>query len=142
MQTYKINYTIKNTKSNNTYVELNRRDHDIFIQTIMSLNSYLQELCLSSDMDIRQIASWYRSTDKKYPYNKRLQKRNSPESMLSGLINNMIFGTQINLSLDQLPYYEEIINTGIDLIQSIETVKNIQLQTSPAMTKIVFGLGI
>lgn len=142
MQTYKINYTIKNTKSNNTYIELNRRDHDIFIQTIMSLNSYLQELCLSSDMDIRQIASWYRSTDKKYPYNKRLEKRNSPESMLSGLINNMIFGKQVNLSLDQLKYYEEIINTGIDLIQSIEKVKNIQLQTCPAMTKIVFGLGI
>lgn len=142
MNKYKIDYQIKNTNSNNTYIDISRRDMDIFMQTVLSVNSYMQELCLSADPDIRLANSWWRSTDKRYPYNKRLGKRNTPETMIAGLINNMVFGKQDNLSLEQLPFYEEIINKSVEIIEEIEYVKKIKLQVAPAMTGIVFGIGI
>lgn len=141
MNKHKINYHIKNTKSNNTYINMDRRDYNIFIQTVLSMNSYLQELCLTTDPDLKQINSWWRSPDKRFPYNKRLNRRNTPESMIAGLINNMIFGKQDDLSLEQLPYYEEIINTGIEIIEQVRMAKKIELQQAPAMTGIIFGLG-
>lgn len=141
MNKYKIEYNIKNTNSNNTYIEMNRRDENIFMQTILSINSYMQELCLSTDPDVRLVNEWWRSGDKRFPYNKRLGKRNTPETMIAGLINNMVFGKQDNLSLEQLPFYEEIINKSVEIIQEIELAKKIRLQVAPAMTGIVFGLG-
>lgn len=142
MNKHKINYHIKNTKSNNTYIQMDRRDNDIFIQTILSLNSYMQELCISSDIDIQTLTKYWRSPDKRFPYNKRLGKRNTPETMIAGLINNMVFGKQDNLSLEQLPFYEEIVNKCVEIIEEIELAKKIKLQVAPAMTGIVFGLGI
>lgn len=142
MNKYKIDYQIKNTNSNNTYIEVSRCDMDIFMQTVLSVNSYMQELCLSTDPDIRLVNNWWRGGDKRYPYNKRLGKRNTPETMIAGLINNIIFGKQDNLSLEQLPFYEEIINKCVELIEEIEYAKKIKLQANPTMTGIIFGLGI
>lgn len=142
MNKHKINYYIKHTKSNNTYIQMDRRDENIFIQTIMSINSYMQELCLSTDIDLKQVNNYWRSSDKRFPYNKRLGKRNTPETMIAGLINNMVFGKQDNLSLEQLPYYEEIVNTCVELIETIEVAKQLRLQQAPHMTGIIFGLGI
>lgn len=142
MNKYKIDYQIKNTNSNNTYIDISRRDMDIFMQTVLSVNSYMQELCLSTDPDIKLVNNWWRSGDKRFPYNKRLGKRNTPETMIAGLVNNMVFGKQDNLSLEQLPFYEEIINKCVELIEEIEYAKKIKLQVAPAMTGIIFGLGI
>jgi hypothetical protein len=142
MTPYKIGYKIKDTRSNNTYVDINTRDEQIFHQTIVSINCYMQELCLSLDKDIVVATNWYRSPDKRFPFNKRLSRRNTPESMIAGLLNNMFFGNQKNLSLEQLPYYEEIVNTCIDIIEEFRTSKGIDLQSKPYMTKIMFGLDI
>jgi len=141
MNKHKINYQIKDTKSNNTYVEISVRDEAIFLKTLLSINSYMQELCLSSDPDISLAREWWRSGDKRFPYNKRLAKRNTPETMVAGLLNNMIFGNQDNLSLEQLPFYEEIVNSSITVIEELELAKKLVLQTKPKMTGIVFGLG-
>ena len=140
--THKISYDIKTTRSNNTYIQISQKDHDTFMINLLSINSYMQELCLSNDIDIKELGKWYRSPDKKYPYNKRLERRNTPETMLAGLINNMLFGNQKNLSLEQLPFYEDIINTCVEVIEELRTVKKIDLQSRPFMTKIVFGLDI
>ncbi|MGA1048361.1 MAG: hypothetical protein ACO3UU_10135, partial [Minisyncoccia bacterium] len=89
MATHKIKYIIKDTRSNNTYIQINTRDELIFYQTLVSINSYMQELCLGTDVDIINITDWFRSPDKRFPYNKRLSRRNTPESMIAGLMNNM-----------------------------------------------------
>lgn len=141
MNKYKINYQVKNTKSNNTYVEINIKDEAVFLKTLLSINSYMQELCLSTDPDICLARDWWRNGDKRFPYNKRLAKRNTPETMIAGLLNNMIFGTQDNLSLEQLPFYEEIVNSCVIVIEELEHAKKLTLQTKPQMTGIVFGLG-
>ncbi len=142
MNIYKINYTTKNTKSNNTYVEINSTDEYVLLKSILSINSYMQELCLSKDKDVLELINWYRTSNKSYPYNKRLERRNTPESMLGGLINNLVFGKQQNLSLEQLEYYEDIINTTVEAINILKTKKQIDLQSLPQMTKITFGIDI
>jgi hypothetical protein len=141
MNKHKINYQIKSTKSNNTYIDISVHDEGVFLKTLLSINSYMQELCLTTDPDISLARDWWRSGDKRFPYNKRLGKRNTPETMIAGLINNMIFGNQDNLSLEQLPFYEEIINSAVTVIEQIEDTKKFKLQTRPQMTGIVFGLG-
>jgi len=137
---HKIGYNIKNTNSNNTYIEMEKNDTDKFLHTILSLNTYVQELSLSNDPDIVAFISWYRKPDKRFPYNKRCSRRNTPETMIAGLINNMVFGNQENLSLEQLPYYEEIINTCVEIIEEFRVVKNFDLQKKPHLIQIQFGL--
>ena len=140
MTKHKIGYSIKNTKSNNTYIQMSKNDSDKFLHTILSLNSYIQELSLSNDPDIQAFINWYRKPDKRFPYNKRCDRRNTPESMIAGLINNMVFGNQENLSVEQLPYYEEIINTSVELMEELKIAKNIELQKKPHLIQIVFGI--
>jgi hypothetical protein len=142
MNKYKIEYQIKDTKSNNSYIEISVYDEAIFLKTLLSINSYMQELCLSNDPDICLARDYWRGCDKRFPYNKRLGKRNTPETMIAGLINNMLFGNQDNLSLEQTPFYEEIVNSCVTVIEELEIAKKLQLQTKPKMTGIVFGLGI
>lgn len=142
MNKYKIDYQIKNTKSNNTYIEISTKDEAVLLKCVLSLNSYMQELCLSNDPDVKLVREWYRSPDKSYPFNKRLGKRNTPETMIAGLINNMIFGHQENLSLEQLPFYEDIINKSTEIIEELELAKKFTLQTNNKLTGIVFGIGI
>ena len=140
--THKISYDVKTTRSNNTYIQISQKDHDIFMINLLSINSYMQELCLSTDPIIKPFTNWYRSADKRFPYNKRLGKRNTPETMIAGLINNILFGDQYDLSLEQLPFYEEIINKSVEIIEEYGISSGIKLQSKPLMTKIQFGVGI
>lgn len=142
MNKYKISYSVKSTRSNNTYIEISQADESVLLKTLLSINSYMQELCLSNDPDIALARDWWRSPDKRYPYNKYLEKRNTPETMIAGLLNNILFGNQDNLSLEQLPFYEEIINACTIFIEEIEYSKKIKLQKKPQYRQIIFGIGI
>jgi len=142
MSIHKINYDVKSTRSNNTYIQISGTDHNLFMMNILSINSYMQELCLTNDPIIKPFINWWRSPDKKYPYNKRLGKRNTPETMIAGLINNILFGNQEDLSLEQLPFYEEIVNNCVEIIEEYSVTTGIKLQTKPLMTKIQFGIGM
>jgi len=140
MNKHKIGYTQKTTQSNNTYVSLNKQDQDIFIKNIQAINSYMQELSLLNDPDVKALIKWWRGSDKKYPYNKRLGKYNSPESMMAGLLNNMMFGNQRDLSTVQMPFYEEITNICAEVIAELELVKKLDLQSDYDILGVQFGI--
>lgn len=140
MNKYKIGYRHKTTNSNNTYVNINKTDHDTFFKNVQAINAYMSELQLSTDPDIKEFNKWYRGSDKKYPYNKRLCKYNSPETMLSGLINNVLYGNQRDLSIEQLPFYEEITNLCAEVIEELILVKKLDLQPDYDIIGIQFGL--
>jgi len=142
MNKHKIGYTHKSTKSNNTYVNLGKQDQDIFMKNVQAINNYMQELSLTNDPDIKDFIKWWRGSDKKYPYNKRLGKYNTPESMMAGLINNMIYGNQRDLSLEQLPFYEEITNICAEVITELELVKKLDLQSDYDILGVQFGLNM
>jgi len=140
MNKHKIGYTQKTTQSNNTYVSLNKQDQDIFIKNIQAINSYMQELSLLNDPDVKAFIKWWCGSDKKYPYNKRLGKYNSPESMMAGLLNNMMFGNQRDLSTVQMPFYEEITNICAEVIAELELVKKLDLQSDYDILGVQFGI--
>lgn len=140
MHKHKIGYNQKTTKSNNTYVTIDKHDHEVFIKNILAINSYMQELCLTNDPDVQALMIWWTGTDKKYPYSKKLKRYNSPQSMMAGLVNNIMFGNQRDLSIEQLPFYEDIINIIVEVIEELNSVKSYDLQPNHKLTQIQFGL--
>ena len=140
MNKLKIGYNHKNTKSNNTYISINKQDNDTFYKNVLAINAYMQELALSNDPDIKAFIKWWRGSDKKYPYNKRLGKYNTPETMMAGLINNVLYGNQRDLSVEQLPFYEEITNICAEVIEELITVKKLDLQPDYDIIGVQFGL--
>jgi len=96
----------------------------------------MSELSLSNDKDIRDFANWFKKPKKQFLYNSKLKRSNSPQSLLAGVINNIVFGDQRDFSLVQLEAIESIINTSIDIIEELERVKQIKLQSQPQFVKI------
>ena len=140
MNKLKIGYNHKSTKSNNTYISINKQDNDTFYKNVQAINAYMQELALSTDPDIKEFIKWWRGSDKKYPYNKRLGKYNTPETMMAGLINNVLYGNQRDLSVEQLPFYEEITNICAEVIEELIMVKKLDLQPDYDIIGVQFGL--
>lgn len=133
---YTINYDTKLTTASTTYVTLASEDQQILLESIMSLNNWIQEVSISGDKDIKSFIKWYVTQSKKYPYNKKLNKYNSPQTIIAGILNNLLWGTQQDFSLIQLQLVQDLNNTLMDIIEVIKEEKNINLQSQPKFTKI------
>lgn len=132
----KIFYDTKTTSANTTYVELSTLDQNEIEGIILTIISYMNELCLSKDKEIRDFTNWYKRSNKRYHYNKKLSRYNSPQSYLGGIINNLHYGNQYNFSLTQLETLQDIINLMVDIIHQVEKVHNLQLQVNQKIEKI------
>jgi hypothetical protein len=132
----KIYYDIKPTQANTDYLQLSQHDSDSITCEIYSILCYMNELQLSQDKDIKEFTNWFKKPNRNYPYNKKLKKHNSPQSMLAGMLNNIQFGNQQDYSLQQLEYIINILNICIDIIDEIKLTHNINLQTNQTHTKI------
>ena len=133
---YTINYDTKLTNANTTYVTLVDNDQQTLFESIMSLNNFIQEVTISGDKDIRSFIKWYVSSSKKYPYNSRLSKYNSPQTIIAGTLNNLMWGNQRDFSLIQLELIQDINNVLADIVEVIIEEKQINLQTKPKYKKI------
>lgn len=131
----KIFYNTKNTKATTTYIELTEQDKTTIFNSLLSINAWMQELSVSKDKDIKDFTKWFSKSDKKFLYNNKLKAYNSPQSVFSGLLNNLMFGSQRDLSLTQLDLLQDLNNTLIDVIEVIIEEKNIQLQETPKFVK-------
>jgi hypothetical protein len=139
---YTVFYESKNTAANTEYVTISDEDKNLLIQSLMSLNFWLQEASITSDKEIKDFINWYQKPNKKYPYNSNLKKNNSPQSIVAGLINNLVFGTQRDFSLTQLELAQDINNVLIDVVGVIKEEKKIDLQSKSLYTKIWSQLNI
>lgn len=137
-----IYYETKHTSASTDYIRIEDKDRDIILRSLLSLNSWFQELSLSGDKEIKEFFSWYQKPNRKYPYNTKLKKHNSPQSMISGLLNNIMFGEQRDLSLIQAELIQDINNTCIDIIEVIQEEKKIDLQKTPGYQKIWLQVNI
>lgn len=133
---HKINYNIKSTTANTDYLYLENEDMATVQVTVLGLLTYMTELSISKDKDIRDFTKWFTTSDKRYHYNNRLKKHNSPQSYLAGTINNLQFGNQKDFSLAQLQTIQDIVNTCVDVIEAIDEAKNINLQSNRLFTKL------
>ena len=133
---YSINYDTKLTNANTTYVTLTDHDQQTLFESIMSLNNFIQEVTISGDKDIKSFIKWYVSSSKKYPYNSKLSKYNSPQTIIAGTLNNLMWGTQRDFSLLQLELIQDINNVLTDIVEVIIEEKGITLQSKPKYTKV------
>jgi hypothetical protein len=133
---HKINYNIKNTSATTDYLSLDQFDMDMVQVTILGLLTYMTELSIAKDKDIRDFTKWFTTPDKRYLFNKKLGRNNSPQSFLAGTLNNLQFGNQQDFSLIQLQTIQNIVNTCVDIIDAIAESKGIALQMNIKFDKL------
>lgn len=132
----KINYNIKSTQANTDYLYLEAEDMATVQVTVLGLLTYMTELSISKDKDVRDFTKWFTTPEKRYHYNSKLKRHNSPQSYLAGTINNLQFGNQKDFSLTQLQTIQDIVNLSVDIIDAITDAKDINLQQNRLFTKL------
>ena len=133
---HKILYNVKKTRVNTDYLQIEDTDMQVLQFNILGILMYMNELSISKNKDVRDFHKWFNTTNKKYHYNNKLKRHNSPQSLLSGCMNNIQFGWQYNFTLLQLEVLQDVINTSIDIIQAIEEELEVKLQDKPLFNKI------
>lgn len=133
---HKINYNIKHTNASTDYLSIDQTDMEVIQVSILGILTYMTELSISKDKEVRDFTKWFTTPDKRYLYNKKLNRNNSPQSFLAGTLNNIQFGNQKDFSLVQLQTIQTIINTCIDIIEAISDIKGIKLQDNQLFTRI------
>lgn len=132
----KITYNIKHTTANTDYLYLDADDMATVQITVLGLLTYMTELSISRNKDIRDFTDWFITPDERYHYNKKLKRYNSPQSYLAGTMNNIQFGNQKDFSLTQLQTIQEIVNFGIDAIDATTDDFKVNLQENRMFTKL------
>ena len=133
---YKINYSIKSTSASTDYLTVDQNDMEMIQVTILGLLTYMTELSIAKDKDIRDFTKWFTSPDKRYHFNSKLKRHNSPQSFLAGTLNNLQFGNQKDFSLLQMQTIQDIVNLSVDIIDAIEDSKGFTLQQNKLFTKL------
>lgn len=124
----KIYYNKKTTNSNNIYYEIEQADTDYIIGKLMQINYYMGELSLSKNKDIKDLINWYQKPTKQYPFSTQFKRNNSPNSFVSGMLNNFVFGNQRDLSESQVDHIQNIVNMFSEFKKLVETDYAIYLQ--------------
>lgn len=114
-----IKYIPKQTNANTEYVEIHIDDMTWLKQELQRYLSLFAELDNSRNSDIQQILKnyWYK-TDKNLPKGK--DGINSPVSFIGGLVNNLNYNGQRDLSTKVLKPIEEISTMVYTLEEALE----------------------
>lgn len=134
----KIFYNKKMTTANTTYLEIVEDDRQYLLAMCVQIQSYFGELSLVKDKDVRDVYKWYTTSTKTLPYSNSMKKYNSPQSFISGTLNNLMFGTQREITEIQSEHLQNIINSYQQLCECINTEHKIKLQKEPCTDSILF----
>ena len=130
----KILYTTKMTSANTTYYQLQKEDVDFLIEKAIQVQSYMGEISLSKSRDIRDLVKWYSSSNKSLPYSSNFKRHNSPQSFISGILNNFLYNGQKDITDLQSSHIENILAVFTQLQDAID----IQLQKSANNDSVIF----
>ena len=133
----KIYYTPKITGAGTTYMNLEKQDLDTIISKLISLQSFMSELSLSTNKDIKEVIKWYTKSSKTLPHNRIFGKYNSPQSFVAGILNNLAFGSQQDMCLVQAEHCQNIINNFVMLTEVIKDM-GFDLQKNQSYENILF----
>lgn len=133
----KIYYTKKITGAGTTYMNIEQPELDDLISKLIALQSFMSELSLSTNSEIKEVVKWYMKPSKTLPHNRIFGKSNSPCSFVAGIVNNLAFGNQKDLSLVQAEHLQNIINNAIMLIDVIKDM-GFDLQKNHSYQNILF----
>lgn len=125
----KIYYIAKSTSAGTIYVELKEEDRAELTRAIIAVLTYTNELSISKNRDVKPYIEWFHKSSRNWGFNSKLKRDNSPASYLGGVLNNLLFGTQRDFTLNQLETVALIINAAIDVLEVIEDIIQSPLQT-------------
>lgn len=123
-----IYYERKTTNSNTEYTQMKQEDQDWVLTKLIQISAYMGELSITKNKDITQLVRYWNKSTRKLPYNSHLGKANSPASFVSGMINNMMFGRQHDITRLQLTHLESLIEQFQQIIEAIQADYSIRLQ--------------
>jgi len=133
----KIFYDVKNTSATTNYMAINKSDMDYIVSQIIGIQSYMSELTLCTDKDVRDLNKWYTKSTKSLPFHSKWKKHNSPQTFISGTLNNILYGNQQDLSEIQAQHLQDIINSFVGIVQALKEMK-IDLQKNSTLDSILF----
>jgi hypothetical protein len=122
------------TSANTTYYQLQKEDVDFLIEKAIQVQSYMGEISLSKSRDIRDLVKWYSSSNKSLPYSSNFKRHNSPQSFISGILNNFLYNGQKDITDLQSSHIENILAVFTQLQDAID----IQLQKSANNDSVIF----
>jgi hypothetical protein len=135
---YTIHYTTKTTAANTVYMTIKKEDMTMLISKMLALQSYFNELSLTSNKDIKEVLAWYKKPNKSLPFNRQFSKYNSPCSFIAGMINNLVYSDQHDCSEVQAQHIQNVVNTASELISAISDM-GIKLQKNSDHDSIFFA---
>lgn len=102
-----IRYIPKHTSANTNYREVGQDDMAFIQQELIRWLAVMSELDMARDDDSRWARDqwWHKRTD---TLPKGREGQNTPASFVGGLINNMVFGTQRDLTDKQMDALQNI----------------------------------
>ena len=122
-----IKYIPKITSARTQYVELDKQDMSWLQSELIRYLSVMGELDGNRNEDIRQIMRfWWYKRSKVLP--KGNQGQNSPLTFTAGLVNNLVYGTQNNLStatMDGIEYVSSQIHQLEEAMNEFDKTKQI-----------------
>lgn len=133
----KIYYNVKITTATTNYMAISKEDMDFVISQVIGVQSYMSELSLCPDKDVKDLIKWYTKPCKSLPFHSKWKKHNSPQTFISGTLNNIMFGNQEDLSEIQTQHLQNIINNFVSIVDALKELK-IDLQKNSQMDSIMF----
>jgi hypothetical protein len=130
-----INYDPKITSARTQYNSIDKQDM-LWLQTeLIRYMALMGELSKNRDRDVQNVINqWYRKRTSTLP--KGNNGQNCPESFISGLLNNLMFGNQNDLSQIQMDALE---NISANMALIYDAVKDLNLQPNTvSLEKIEF----
>ena len=119
-----IRYINKHTSANTNYREVSEEDMAFIQQELIRWLAVMSELDMARDEDSRWVRDhwWHKRTD---TLPKGREGQNTPASFIGGLVNNMVFGTQRDLTDKQM---DAIQNIGFAIAPAFEGCSVITFQ--------------
>ena len=134
----KIFYNRKVTSANTTYLSISEEDTQFLISKCIQLQSYFGELSLVKDKDVRDVYKWFTTPTKTLPYSNSMKRYNSPQSFISGTLNNIMFGSQREITETQSEHLQNIINNYQQLSDCLSDEYKIRLQKEANTESVLF----
>jgi hypothetical protein len=135
MAIHKIYYDIKYTSANTDYLQISSEDKTWLIEQLIKIQSYIIELQTMKNKDVQDVMKCYFfKKTKTLPYNNNFKNQNTPMSFVAGLLNNLMFGNQHNVSKSQSENIENIMSMFVTLTEAI----NIVVQKNTTYDSVLF----
>lgn len=116
-----VKFMPKITNARTQYCDIDSKDMALIQMEMIRYLSVMGEMSINRNEDIRSVLkTWWTKRTSSLP--KGSTGQNSPLSFVSGLLNNIAFGTQYNLSTIQMTAIENISAIMVNFLEAIEEI--------------------